>query len=120
MDSSGHELRLRAWVRCQQGSRFGGNCFARVDVAQAPKGRLEALHEWLAAFMNRQQQATQKNARSTAASDWQDYSLNQQTVRGSNGWGGTAQSNDPNANPNGVVKGNWTRDKKVHGNGQPR
>ena len=74
------------------------------------------------------------NARSQAASDTVNYALDQQTVQGSNGtqnvssaysntwsngWGGTVQSNDPNYNPNGVVKGNWTRDKKVHGNGQP-
>ncbi len=95
------------------------------------------------AFLGQMQSSTQSsmnnanaamNARSTAASDWEDYARDQQTVRGSNGtqkvssaysntwsngWGGTAQSNDPNANPNGVVKGNWTRDKKVHGNGQP-
>ena len=222
IDSSGHELRLRAWVQCQQGSRFGGNCFARVDVLQAPKGRLDALvslidshnlvqdhptHEWMAAFMNRQrqvgnremaqlrhneagesqmlrrqyqnstaemnashqrfmqQQATQQrkheaflgqmqssttssmhnanaamNARTTAASDMVDYSLNQQTVRGANGtyktssqytnvWSSpngaspshrrTFGSTDNNANPNSATDDTWTKDTKVHGNGQP-
>jgi hypothetical protein len=73
------------------------------------------------------------NAQSTAASDWVDYALDQQTVSGP---GGTAkvsseysqtwsngsqwyQTNDPNSNPNGVLKGNWTLTTKVHGNGQP-
>jgi hypothetical protein len=75
------------------------------------------------------------NARTTAASDWVDYALDQQTVTGS---GGTAkvssaysqtwsngqnqwfQTNDPNANPNGVLQGNWTQDTRVHGNGQAK
>ena len=74
------------------------------------------------------------NARTTAASDWVDYALDQQTVVGSgglakvssaysqtwsNGQGQWYQTNDPNANPNGVVSGNWTPQLKVHGNGQP-
>jgi hypothetical protein len=77
------------------------------------------------------------NARTTAASDWVDYSLDQQTVTGQGGavkvssaynqtWSSTVgnqttwyQTNDPNANPNGVLPGNWTQDTKVHGNGQP-
>jgi hypothetical protein len=78
------------------------------------------------------------NARTTAASDWVDYSLDQQTVTGQGGtvkissaynqtWSSTVgnqttwyQTNDPNANPNGVLPGNWTQDTKVHGNGQPQ
>jgi hypothetical protein len=77
------------------------------------------------------------NARTTAASDWVDYALDQQTVVGPGGvakvsssytqtWSSTVgnqtqwfQTNDPNANPNGVLSGNWTQDTKVHGNGQP-
>jgi len=77
------------------------------------------------------------NARSTAASDWVDYALDQQTVVGAGGvakvsssyshtWSSTVgnqtqwfQTNDPNADPNGVLSGNWTQDTKVHGNGQP-
>ena len=76
------------------------------------------------------------NARSTAASDWVDYALDQQTVAGQGGtvkisnayshtWSSTVgnqtqwyQTNDPNANPNGALSGNWTEDTKVHGNGQ--
>lgn len=74
------------------------------------------------------------NAQSTAASDWVDYALDQQTVANPNGtttnvssaysytWtNGTQwyQTNDPNTNPNGVLQGNWTQSTKVHGNGQP-
>ncbi len=74
------------------------------------------------------------NARSTAASDWVDYALDQQTVTGSggtvkvssaysqtwsNGQNQWVQTNYPNSNPNGVLPGNWTQDTKVHGNGQP-
>ena len=75
------------------------------------------------------------NARSTAASDMVDYALDQQTVVGQGGlakvssaysqtWSNTVgnqtqwyQTNDPNANPNGYLPGNWTQDTKVHGNG---
>jgi type II secretory pathway pseudopilin PulG len=77
------------------------------------------------------------NARSTAASDWVDYSLDQQTVMGPNGiakvsstpthvWSSTTGNDtyyygtsDTNANPNGVLPGNWVENQKVHGNGQP-
>ncbi|MGA8159365.1 MAG: hypothetical protein WCB76_01090, partial [Acidobacteriaceae bacterium] len=75
------------------------------------------------------------NARSTAASDWVDYSLDQQTVVGPNGvptnvsnaysqtWtNGTQwyQTNDPNSNPNGTLEGNWSLTTQVHGNGAPK
>ena len=75
------------------------------------------------------------NARSTATSDWVDYALDRQTVRDpttgqvskvsssySYTWvdstGKTSyQTNDPNANPNGALQGNWTRQQVVHGDG---
>lgn len=75
------------------------------------------------------------NARSTAASDWVDYALDQKTVMDpntgqinkvsssyNNTWvdssGKTSyQTNDPNANPNGVLPGTWTRQTVVHGDG---
>jgi hypothetical protein len=75
------------------------------------------------------------NAQSTAASDWVDYALDQQTVMSSDGtvanvssaysqtWtNGTQwyQTNDPNSNPNGVLSGNWTQTTQVHGNGTPK
>jgi hypothetical protein len=101
------------------------------------------------AFLGQMQSSTQSsmnnanramNARSTAASDWQDYALDQQTVRGANGtyktssqytnvWSSpngaspshrrTFGSTDNNANPNSATDNTWTKDKKVHGNGQP-
>jgi hypothetical protein len=75
------------------------------------------------------------NARSTAASDWVDYALDQKTVMDPNTgqinkvsssythtWvdstGKTSyQTNDPNANPNGVLQGTWTQQQVVHGDG---
>lgn len=96
-----------------------------------------------AAFMQQQESSFESsmnnanaamNARSTAASDWVDYALDQQTVSGPGGdakvssqysltWtNGTQwyQTNDPNANPNGVLQGNWTQATPVHGNGEPK
>jgi hypothetical protein len=75
------------------------------------------------------------NAQSTAASDWVNYALDQQTVLDpttgqvsnvssaySYTWsnGQTSyQTNDPNANPNGAISGTWTKTQVVHGNGTP-
>ena len=107
---------------------------------QQNMARSQARHQ---AFMQQQESQFQSamnnanasmNARTTAASDWVDYALDQQTVVGaggtakvssaysqtwSNGQGQWYQTNNPNANPNGVFSGNWTQDTKVHGNGQP-
>ena len=74
------------------------------------------------------------NAQSTAASDWVDYALDEQTVAGPNGtakvssaysqtWTNGSQwyqTNDPNTNPNGVLSGSWTLATPVHGNGTPK
>jgi hypothetical protein len=83
--------------------------------------------------MNRTQQ--NMNARSTATSDWVDYALDRQTVKDpntgqvskvsssySNTWIDSTgkvsyQTKDVNANPNGVLPGNWTRQATVHGDG---
>jgi hypothetical protein len=74
------------------------------------------------------------NANHTIASDWCDYALDQQTVTGSggtvkisnaythtwsNGSGQYYQTNDPNANPNGVLPGSWSTQQRVHGDGTP-
>ena len=75
------------------------------------------------------------NVQSTAASDWVNYALDQQTVLDpstgqvsnvssaySYTWSnGTTsyQTNDVNANPNGVIQGTWTKQQVVHGNGTP-
>jgi hypothetical protein len=75
------------------------------------------------------------NSDHTMAMDTVDYSLNQQTVMDPNTgainkvssaasytWmdssGKTSyQTNDPNANPNGVMQGSWTKQQVVHGDG---
>jgi hypothetical protein len=73
------------------------------------------------------------NAQSTATSDWVDYALDQQTVTGPNGTSKVSsaysqtwtsgpqwyQTNDPNSDPNGVLRGNWTLTTPAHGNGTP-
>jgi hypothetical protein len=73
-DASGHDLRLRGWLQCRQGTQ-GGNCFVKVDVLRAPKGKLDALmtqvdgpnlvmempdQQWLTAYMGRQQHVAQQ------------------------------------------------------------
>jgi hypothetical protein len=79
------------------------------------------------------------NARTTAASDWRDYAADQQTVSGANGtyktssqysnvWsspvgpplsdGRTFGSSDNTVDPNTATDNAWTKDIKVHGNGQ--
>jgi hypothetical protein len=83
--------------------------------------------------MQRAQQSAAANH--TAASDTVDYALGQQTVRDPNtgqvnkvsgGYNNTwvndtgtqaYQTNNSNANPNGYVQGNWTRQEQVHGDG---
>jgi hypothetical protein len=111
------------------------------NAFQQSMARSAAQH---AAFMQQQESSFQNsmnhavtamNARSTAASDWVDYALDQQTVTGaggtakvsnaysqtwSNGQGQWYQTNDPNANPNGVLQGNWTPTVQVHGNGESK
>ena len=101
------------------------------------------------AFRQEQQRSTDSsmrnannsmNARSTAASDWRDYAADQQTVSGANGtyktssqysnvWsnpngpalseGRTFGSKDNPIDPNSATDNSWTKDTKVHGNGQP-
>jgi hypothetical protein len=129
---------------------------ARIAALQQTEARqmsmLRAQYEQMQATMNRNhaafmaQQESQfhsamnnanaaMNARTTAASDWVDYALDQQTVTGSggtvkvssaysqtwsNGQNQWFQTNDPNSNPNGVIPGNWTPDVRVHGNGQAK
>jgi hypothetical protein len=85
--------------------------------------------------MSMNQAAQVANSNHTIASDWTDYSLDQQTVRDPNTgqvskvsstysytWldqsGKVAyQTTDANANPNGSLQGNWTRQQVVHGDG---
>jgi hypothetical protein len=99
------------------------------------------MHEQFMATMQRgtdmSMAAAQQNmnARSTATSDWVDYALDQRTVadpntgqisKVSNAYNYTwvdstgkmsYQTDVPNANPNGVLPGNWTKQTVVHGDG---
>lgn len=110
----------------------------RFEQSQALQ---QHMHEQFMATMQRgtdmSMAATQQNmnARSTATSDWVDYALDQRTVEDPNTgqiskvsnaynytWvdstGKTSyQTSDPNANPNGVLQGNWTKQTVVHGDG---
>jgi hypothetical protein len=85
--------------------------------------------------MSMNQAAQIANTNHTITSDWTDYSLDKQTVRDpttgqvskvsssySYTWldesGKVAyQTSDANADPNGTIKGNWTRQQVVHGDG---
>lgn len=85
--------------------------------------------------MSMNQAAQIANTNHTITSDWTDYSLDKQTVRDPNTgqvskvsssysytWldesGKVAyQTSDPNADPNGSIKGTWTRQQVVHGDG---
>jgi hypothetical protein len=73
-------------------------------------------------------------AQTTAASDWVDYSLDQETVMNPDGsttkvsagysqiWTNGSQwyqTDDPGANPSGTLGGNWAPATQVHGNGAP-
>ena len=75
------------------------------------------------------------NAQSTSASDWVDYSLNEETVMNPDGsttkvssglsqtWTNGSQwyqTDVPSSNPNGVLGGNWTPTTQIHGNGTPK
>ncbi|HEX4022107.1 MAG TPA: hypothetical protein VHX63_13255 [Acidobacteriaceae bacterium] len=103
----------------------------------------EANMQQMQSATNSSMRATQNsmNARSTSASDMEDYSLNQQTVSGANGtyktssqysnvWsspvgpansdGRTFGSTDNTVDPNSATDNTWTKDTKVHGNGQPQ
>ena len=113
----------------------------RFEHSQAVQ---QQMHEDFMATMQRgtdmsmARTQTNMNARSTAASDWVDYALDQRTVADpntgqiskvsssyTNTWVDSTgkvsyQTNDPNANPNGVMPGTWTKQQAVHGNGQPQ
>jgi hypothetical protein len=97
---------------------------------------LDTMQRGTTMSMNRTAQAM--NARSTATSNVVDYALDQQTVRDpgsgqvskvsssySYTWLDSSgkvsyQTSDPNANPNGALQGNWTRQQVVNGDGTSR
>jgi hypothetical protein len=95
-------------------------------------------HQQFLATMQAGTDRSMANARAIAnsnhaiAQDWCDYALDRQTVTGpggtvkvssaygqtwTNGTGQYYQTNDPNANPNGILSGNWTQTTQVHGDG---
>jgi hypothetical protein len=128
----------------QNARQFSAQMQAQRDQFNHDQAVRQQMHEQFLATMQhgtdmsmaRAQQSM--NARSTAASDWVDYALDQKTVadpitgqinKVSNSYthtwvdstGKTSyQTNDPNANPNGVLPGNWTQQQTVHGDGTPQ
>lgn len=106
--------------------------FERAQAVRAQQHQqfLATMQEGTDRSMARATQAA--NSRHAIAQDWCDYALDRQTVTGpggtvkvSNAYGQTwtdgsgnyYQTNDPNTNPNGVLKGNWTQTTQVHGDG---
>ncbi|HEX3745048.1 MAG TPA: SHOCT domain-containing protein [Bryobacteraceae bacterium] len=98
--------------------------------AQQHQQFLSTMQEGTNRSMARAQQSA--DSRHAVAQDWADYALDRQTVTGPGGtvkisnaysqtWtdgsGNYYQTNDPNTNPNGVLKGNWTQTTQVHGDG---
>jgi hypothetical protein len=142
----------QAWVNRnqQQANQFMSQMIASTNAAmQASHQQFEQsmavqsqMHQQFMAQMQASTNASMANAnasmnaQSTAASDWVNYALDQQTVLDpstgqvsnvSNAYsytwtnGSTSyQTNDVNANPNGSMPGTWTKTQVVHGNGTPK
>ena len=153
MGAVGSQAWQQAWVNRfqQQANKAEAQNIANTNAAmkaqqqqfQQSMAVQSQMHQQFMATMQASTNASMANAnasmnaQSTAASDWVNYSLDQQTVLDpttgqvsnvssaySNTWvdstGKTSyQTNDPNANPNGVLQGTWTKQQVVHGNGTP-
>ena len=108
------------------------NEFERAQSVRAQQHQqfLATMQEGTQRSMARAAEAA--NSRHAIAQDWCDYALDRQTVTGPGGtvkisnaysqtWtdgsGNYYQTNDPNTNPNGVLRGNWTQTTQVHGDG---
>jgi hypothetical protein len=106
--------------------------FERAQAVRSQQHQqfLATMQEGTDRSMARAAQAA--NSRHAIAQDWCDYALDRQTVTGPGGtvkvsnaynqtWtdgsGNYYQTNNPNANPNGVLSGNWTQTTQVHGDG---
>jgi hypothetical protein len=109
----------------------------QADFERAQSIRAQQHQEFMATLQagtDRSMARTQAAAaaRQANAQDWCDYVLDRQTVTGpggtvkisnaynhtwTDGTGQYYQTNDPNANPNGVLSGNWTQTTQVHGDG---
>jgi hypothetical protein len=143
----------QAWVNRnqQQANAVMSQMIASTNAAMAASHQqfeqsMAAQNQMHQQFMAQMQASTNAsmananasmNAQSTAASDWVNYALDQQTVlnpatgqvstvssAGSYTWVNSAgqtsyQTNEVNANPNGVLPGTWTKTQVVHGNGTP-
>ena len=141
MDENNRQTAANIQAIKQRGAQYQAQSAASHDQFMQSQAARQRTHE---AFMNSMQRGTNMsmnrtqqamNARSTAASNVVDYALDQQTVRDPNSgqvnkvsssysytWvdatGKTGyQTNDPNANPNGYLQGNWTRQQVVNGDG---
>ena len=150
-----HGVNTQAWMQAALARQQRQDAQAMAQLTAQEKQESQMLYQQFQQIMARsqaehqqfmQQQESQfesamnnanasMNAQTTAASDWVDYSLDQQTVENPDGstskvssaysqtWtNGTQwyQTNDPNSNPNGTLQGNWTLTTQVHGNGQPK
>ncbi len=109
----------------------------KADFDRAQAIRQQQNDQFIAALQEKGQRAlaqTQEAAarRDTVTADWCDYVLDRQTVLGSggfakisndynytwtDGWGNYYQTNYVNSDPNGVIKGDWTRTVQTHGDG---
>jgi len=149
-----HGVNSPEWTQAalQRQQREGAKAMAQLTAQEQQESRMiyqqfqqimlrSAIEH--AAFMRQQESQFESamnnaydsmDARSAVASDWVDYSLDQETVMNPDGstskvsnqfsqtWtDGTHwyQSNDTGLNPNGVLQGNWTQSSQVHGNGTP-
>jgi hypothetical protein len=135
--ASNRQFQAQQQISAQQGA-------ARQAQAQEFNHQQAVRQQMHEEFMSTMQRGTNMsmartqenmNARSTATSDWVDYALDRQTVLDPNtgqvnkvsssysySWIDSTgkvgyQTNDPNANPNGVLQGTWTKQQVVHGNG---
>ncbi len=109
----------------------------KADFDRAQAIRQQQSDQFIAAMQeNGQPRPPQTQAaaarRDTVTADWCDYVLDRETVLGAGGlakisndysytWtdggGNYYQTNYVNSDPNGVLKGNWTKTVQVHGDG---
>jgi hypothetical protein len=141
MDENNRQTQQNINAINQRGAESRAQLKASHEQYMQSQATRQRMHQ---EFMNTMQRGTNMsmnranenmNARHTAASNVVDYALDQQTVRDPNSgqvnkvssaysytWvdnsGKTSyQTNDPNANPNGALQGNWTRQQVVNGDG---
>ena len=131
---------ILAQIRAR-GAQYAAQSQASADQFAHSQAVRQHMHEEFLSTMQRgttmsmNRSAQIANSNHTIASDWVDYSLDRQTVRDPNTgqftkvsssnsytWLDSSgkvsyQTNDVNANPNGSLQGNWTRQQVVHGDG---